>query len=146
MRTRSKDRRPHPGYLAAIDTDQLKAIPLFAALDDATLREVTLVVRETSAPAGTHVIREGDYAYEIMFIEEGYAEVLRGDRKVATLGPGDFFGEIAVLDKTLRTASVVATSSMRLIALSRWHLRRIGSAIDGLRAAREERVRRLAAA
>ena len=75
-------------------------------------------------------------------IEEGEAEVIRGDETIATLGPGDFFGEIAVLEKRLRTASVVATTPMRLVTLSHWHLKRVGGAIDQIRATLEERKQR----
>jgi CRP-like cAMP-binding protein len=92
-------------------------------------------------PAGEHVVREGDYGYDLMAIEEGEADVIRGGETIATLGPGDFFGEMAVLEKTLRTASVVAKTPMRLVTLSHWDLKRTGDAIDQIRATLEERKR-----
>jgi len=124
-----------------MDPARLRAIPVFASLDDETLRGIATFATESSVPAGKHLVKEGDYAYEFMAIEEGEADVIRGGEKVATLGPGDFFGEIAVLEKTLRTASVVATTPMRLVTLSHWDLKRVGDAMEQIRAALEERKR-----
>lgn len=124
-----------------MDPERLRAIPLFASLDDETLRGIATFATESSVPAGKHLVKEGDYAYEFMAIENGEADVMRGGEKVATLGPGDFFGEIAVLEKTLRTASVVATTPMRLVTLSHWDLKRVGDAMEQIRATLEERKR-----
>jgi CRP/FNR family cyclic AMP-dependent transcriptional regulator len=124
-----------------MDPARLKPIPLFADLDEETLRAVATFAGETSVPAGKELVKEGDYAHEFMAIEEGEAEVLRGGQRVATLGPGDFFGEIAVLEKTLRTATVVATTPMRLVTLTHWDLKRVGGAIEKIRETLEERKR-----
>jgi CRP-like cAMP-binding protein len=124
-----------------MDPDRLRALPVFADLDEQTLRGVATFATESSVPAGKHLVKEGDYAYEFMAIEEGEADVIRGGETVATLGPGDFFGEIAVLEKSLRTASVVAKTPMRLVTLSHWDLKRVGSAMDQIRATLEERKR-----
>jgi CRP-like cAMP-binding protein len=124
-----------------MDPDRLRKLPVFADLDEQTLRGVATFATESSVPAGKHLVTEGDYAYEFMTIEEGEADVIKGGEKVATLGPGDFFGEIAVLEKTLRTASVVATTPMRLVTLTHWDLKRVGTAIDQIRATLEERKR-----
>ena len=124
-----------------MDPDRLRAIPVFSSLDEQTLRGVATFAGETSVPAGKTLVREGDYAYEFMAIEEGEADVIRGGEHIATLGPGDFFGEIAVLEKSLRTASVVAKTPMRLVTLSHWDLKRVGNAIEQIRATLEERKR-----
>jgi CRP/FNR family transcriptional regulator, cyclic AMP receptor protein len=124
-----------------MDQDRLKAIPVFAELDDETLRSVATFANETSVPAGRQLLNEGDYAYEFMAIEEGEAEVVRGGERLATLGPGDFFGEIALLEKTLRTASVIAITPMRLVTLSHWDLKRLGPAMTQIRETLEERKR-----
>ena len=124
-----------------MDPERLKAIPVFASLDDETLRGVATFATETSVPAGKHLVKEGDYAYELMAIEEGEAEVVRGGDRVATLGPGDFFGEIGVVEKTLRTASVVALTPMRLVTLSHWDLKRVGGAMTQIRETLEQRKR-----
>jgi CRP-like cAMP-binding protein len=129
-----------------MDPDRLTAIPLFAALDKDTTALIATYAKESSVPAGERLVAEGDFAYDFIAIEEGEADVIRGGETVATLGPGDYFGEIAVLDKSLRTASVVARTPMRLISLERWHLRRVGTAaIDDIRATAEERKRDIAA-
>jgi CRP/FNR family transcriptional regulator, cyclic AMP receptor protein len=124
-----------------MDPDRLRAIPVFASLDSETLRGIATFATESSVPAGKHLVKEGDYAYEFMAIEEGEADVVRGGEKVATLGPGDIFGEMAVLEKTLRTASVVARTPMRLVTLSHWDLKRVGDAMEQIRATVEERKR-----
>ena len=78
-----------------------------------------------------------------MAIEEGTADVLKDGEKLRELGPGDFFGEIGVLEKELRTATVRATTPMRLIILSRWDLKRLErrdpSAFDQIRETMQER-------
>ena len=124
-----------------MDPDRLRAIPVFASLDNETLRGIATFATESSVPAGKLLVKEGDYAYELMAIEEGEADVVRGEEMIATLGPGDFFGEIAVLEKTLRTASVVARTPMRLVTLSHWDLKRVGDAIEQIRATLEQRKR-----
>ena len=74
---------------------------------------------------GRELVREGDFSYELWAIEEGEAEVLRDGEHLADLGPGDFFGEIGLLEKDLRTATVVAKTPMRLITLTGWDLKRM---------------------
>src|SRR5215213_4992967 len=101
--------------MAAMDLALLRHIPLFAGLDDNTLTLIATFAKEFSVPAGEVIIKEGDFAGEFMVIEEGKADVLRGGEKIGTLGPGNFFGEIALLEKTRRTASVVARTPMRLM-------------------------------
>ncbi|MBW3608904.1 MAG: cyclic nucleotide-binding domain-containing protein [Actinobacteria bacterium] len=112
-----------------MDPERLRAIPVFASLDRTTLHSVAVFASEASVAAGTAIVSEGDYAHEFIAIEEGTADVIRSGEKIATLGPGDFFGEIGVVEKTLRTASVVATSPMRLITLTRWELKRAGGGV-----------------
>ncbi len=108
-----------------MDPNRLKAIEVFASLDDETLRKIATFATEKSVAEGEYLVKEGEYAYELMAIEEGTAEVFRGDERVAELGPGDFFGEIGVLERALRTASVVASSPMRVITLTGWDLKRM---------------------
>ena len=127
-----------------MDPQRLKAIPVFASLDDQTLRGIATFATETSVPAGKHLLNEGDYAYEFMAIEEGEAEVVRQGQRVATLGPGEFFGEIGVLERTLRTASVVSLTPMRLVTLSHWDLKRVGGAMTQIRETLEQRKRDIA--
>jgi CRP-like cAMP-binding protein len=89
------------------------------------------------------LVREGDYSYQFVAIEEGTAKVMREGETLAELGPGDFFGEIGLLEKTFRTATVEATSSMKLITLTGWDMARVEKvmpeAIEQLHRAIEER-------
>ena len=110
-----------------MDPSRLKSIPLFANVPDEDLRKIATFADETSVEEGKALVKEGDYAYDFMAIEEGTAEVRRGDESLGELGAGDFFGEIGVLEKDKRTATVVATSPIRLITLSSWDLKRVQS-------------------
>lgn len=127
-----------------MDANRLKSLPLFESVSDDDLEGIAPFVSEVSVSEGKHLVDEGDYAYTFMAIEEGSAEVRRGDEVVAQLGPGDFFGEVGLLDTQRRTATVVATSPMRLITLDRWDLKRleksIPSAVERIRAAAAERL------
>lgn len=126
-----------------MDTNRLKSLPLFESVPDDELEKIVPFVSEVSVSKGKHLVNEGDYAYTFMAIEEGTADVLRDDARVARLGPGDFFGEVGLLDSERRTATVVATSAMRLVTLDRWDLRRleraIPSAAERIRVAAGER-------
>ncbi|MGH8936094.1 MAG: cyclic nucleotide-binding domain-containing protein [Acidimicrobiia bacterium] len=100
-----------------MDTTRLKSIPLFAGLSDRDLRQVAQWADEVEVQEGKQLVRQGEFAYEFFVIEEGKAEVTKDGRHLGELGPGDFFGEIALLAAEHRTASVTATSPMRLIVM-----------------------------
>jgi CRP/FNR family transcriptional regulator, cyclic AMP receptor protein len=125
---------------------RLEAIPLFAALSDAERERVASVANELDVPAGTVLTGEGDFGYVVFAIETGSAGVLQGDGTIATLGPGDAFGEIAVLYSGRRTATVVATSPMRVIAFFTPDVVRLDKDLPelgrALRASIEERLDR----
>ncbi len=108
-----------------MDPQGLKAIPLFASLSDEDLELVSTYVSEVSVSPGKHLVDEGDYAYEFFMIQEGTAEVIRGGEVVNELTAGDFFGEVGLLEKQKRNASVVARTPMRLVTLSHWDLTRL---------------------
>ena len=108
-----------------MDKARLKGIPLFENLDDHDLQVIATFANETSVSEGDVLVREGDFSYELMAIEEGAAEVRRGPDVLAELGPGDFFGEVGVLNNEMRNATIVATSRMRLITLTTWELKRM---------------------
>ena len=74
---------------------------------------------------GETLVREGDYSYDLQIIEEGKAEVSRGGEKIADLGPGDYFGEMGVLERGQRNADVVAKSPMRLISFKTYDVKRM---------------------
>ena len=108
-----------------MDPDNLRAVPLFAEMADRDLRVIATFATEDSVPAGTTLMREGDFSNEMLAIETGTADVLQGDRTVASLGPGDIVGEMGVLERELRNASVVATSPMRLVRMTNWDVKRL---------------------
>ena len=126
-----------------MDANSLQAIPLFAELGDEELRQIAPFANEVSVEQGTVLVREGDFSYEFMAIEEGRAEVTRGGEHVADLGRGDFFGEMGLLERTLRNATVTAMTPMRLITLTGWDLKRVErtapEAMERVRATLEER-------
>jgi len=113
-----------------MDPDLLKAIPLFSSLSDSALETVAVFATETSVSAGKRLVHEGDYSYDLIVIESGTADVIKGGEVLGSLGPGDVFGEMGVLAGAKRTADVIATSPMRLITLSKWDVRRISSEIN----------------
>jgi CRP-like cAMP-binding protein len=126
-----------------MDADRLKSIPLFSSLSDHALDTVSVFASETSVSTGKRLVHEGDYSYDLIVIEEGTADVIKGGEVIGSLGPGDVFGEMGMLSGGKRTADVVATSSMRLITLSKWDLKRISGELgEQLQALVEQRARR----
>jgi CRP/FNR family cyclic AMP-dependent transcriptional regulator len=101
-----------------MDESRLHAIPLFAGLAKKDRRRVAQQADEVDIEEGRHLVREGEFAYEFFAIEEGAAEVRRGDQFLADLGPGDFFGEMGLIGDTTRNASVIATSPIRAIVMT----------------------------
>ncbi len=123
-----------------MDSDHLKSIPLFSKLSEKALNTVAVFATETSVSTGKLLVHEGDYSYDLIVIESGTADVLKGGEVIGTLRAGDVFGEMGVLEGSKRMADVVATSSMRLITLSKWDLKRISAEVgDQLQALVEER-------
>ena len=126
-----------------MDPNRLKSIPLFNDVDDQELSQIAPFADEQQVDEGTYLVREGDFSYEFMAIEDGEAEVLRDGEHVADLGPGDFFGEIGLLEKDRRTATVVAKTDMRLITLTGWDMKRMEKsmpeAVEKVRQVLEER-------
>jgi CRP/FNR family cyclic AMP-dependent transcriptional regulator len=108
-----------------MDPGRLRKIKLFEGLTDEQLQKLAPFAAETSAQEGKVLVNEGDYSYELMAIEEGSAKVTRGDEEVAELGPGDFFGEMGLISKELRNATVSASSPVRLITFNHWDLKRM---------------------
>ncbi len=108
-----------------MDATRLKPIPLFQEMGDDELAQIAPFAQEVSVDEGKVLVREGDYSYEFMVIAEGTAEVTRGGEHLADLGEGDFFGEMGLLEKTLRNATVTAKTPMKLITLTGWDLRRV---------------------
>ena len=130
-----------------MDEARLAAIPLFAGLNRKERRALAPRADEVQLDEGRVIVREGDWPYEFFAIEQGTAEVRRGDQLLAELGPGDFFGEMALVGDTRRNASVVATSPVVVVVMTaqafRQTARELPEVADKLRAAIEERGRHL---
>ena len=120
-----------------MDPARLKKIPVFADLSVEELDHIAALAAEVSVPEGKELVREGDYSYDVLAIEEGTARVDRHGEHIADLGSGDVFGEMGVLKREQRNATVVATSPMLLVTLTSWDIRRLQktapNAVDHLR-------------
>jgi CRP/FNR family cyclic AMP-dependent transcriptional regulator len=95
-------------------------VPLFEGLSKRELAAVERLGTEVSFDAGQPVVREGERAVAFHLILSGRARVTVGGRSRATLGPGDFFGELSLIDRGPRTATVVATTPLRTFTLASW--------------------------
>jgi CRP/FNR family cyclic AMP-dependent transcriptional regulator len=98
---------------------RLKDVPFFRTMSKKELAVVAQQTDEIDVPTGKVLAQEGDFGDEFFVIDDGTAEVTRGGARIAELGPGDFFGELALLEAERRNATVTATSPMRLIVMTR---------------------------
>ena len=108
-----------------MDPNRLKAIPLFSHLSDEEANRLAAFATETSAAEGQILMKQGDYAVELIAIEEGTADIIQDGKKIASLGPGDLIGEMALFNREPRNADAIATSPMRLLKLTHWEIRRM---------------------
>jgi CRP-like cAMP-binding protein len=97
--------------------DHLAAVPLFSALSKRDLQHVARASDEVHVTGGKTLVEEGASGHEFFLILDGTASVLRNGRKIATLGPGQYFGEMAVLDRQPRSATVRADTDMHVLVL-----------------------------
>ena len=109
---------PRVGEDACVDDDALASVPFFSALSPAARRAVAPYAEQIELDAGTQLTGEGKPGYLFFVIKSGTAKVLQDEREVRDLGEGDFFGEIALLETSERTASVIATTPMQLVVLT----------------------------
>jgi CRP/FNR family cyclic AMP-dependent transcriptional regulator len=108
-----------------MDATQLKRIPIFQDVPDEDLTVITTFATAEEVPEGAVIVKEGDYANAFMAIEDGTAKVTRDGDHVGDLGPGDIFGEIGLIERERRTATVEATSRVKLIKIEHWELQRM---------------------
>jgi CRP/FNR family transcriptional regulator, cyclic AMP receptor protein len=101
----------------------VQGVPLFADLDKRELEGLATSMKERTFNAGHTIATEGQTGIGFFVIAEGTAKVSQGGEERATLGPGDYFGEIALLDDGMRTASVVADSKLKAYGLTSWEFR-----------------------
>jgi CRP-like cAMP-binding protein len=107
----------------------LGSIWLFSALSASQLRTLRRTVDEITVPAGKVLCEEGSVGREFFFIVDGTAAVKRNGRRVATLGPGGYFGELSLLDRRPRSATVISDSEMTLLVLEQ---RRFNGLLDAI--------------
>jgi CRP-like cAMP-binding protein len=104
--------------------DDLKRVPLFSGLSQRQLRALAQDFKDHRAQPGAKLVKQGEMSGVGFFvIAEGEAAVVVDDRDVGKLGPGDWFGELAMISERERTATVVALTPMRCHAIQFWHFR-----------------------
>ena len=97
--------------------DLLRRVPLFSGMSPEALAELGRIVREVDVAEGTALTHEGRHEGYFFIIVSGTVRVERGGRTVNTIGPGDFLGEIALLDGGPRTATAVTETPCRLLSM-----------------------------
>lgn len=105
--------------------ERLRAVRLFSAMTDEQLAAILSIATEVEAPAGRTIARQGDVGNGMFVIETGTVHVVRDGETIATLGAGEWFGEMAVLDRGLRVASVVAAEPTTCLAIAAWDAERL---------------------
>jgi CRP/FNR family transcriptional regulator, cyclic AMP receptor protein len=99
--------------------ERLAEVPLFKGLSKKQLRQISSLAMRIDGEPGKVLTKEGEIGYEFIVVLEGEVEVREGDKVIAKRGPGDYFGEIALLDKRPRTATVVATTPVVIEVIPR---------------------------
>jgi CRP-like cAMP-binding protein len=97
-------------------------VPLFADFSRKHLERLAADTDELTFEAGQAVVREGELGETLFVVLEGEAKIVRGTKRVGTVLPGDFFGELSAIDAQPRSASVVAVTPLRVLRLFRRHL------------------------
>jgi CRP/FNR family transcriptional regulator len=101
----------------------LKKVPLFAGLDNKELQEIARSMRERRFKAGDTVTQEGAGGVGFFVVEEGQADVNVGGESKGSVGPGDYFGEIALINESPRTATLTARTDMLCYGMTPWDFR-----------------------
>lgn len=103
-------------------TALLSKVSLFSGVDPAAQGEIADLMTEIEFAPGRYVVRQGQVGTGFYLIASGRAKVVRGNTEIAHLGPGDFFGELSVLDQSPRIAHVIAEDATTCLALASWDL------------------------
>lgn len=115
-----------------MDSTRLEGVGVFSGLSKQELGKLAQWTDEVSVSAGHALATEGQFAHEFFVIEEGSAEVMQDGERIAELGPGEFFGEIGLLETDRRTASVVATTPMELIVMFQREFKQMEQELPGV--------------
>ena len=100
----------------------LGRLPLFAGISEESMSRLAAVSGEQQFPTGHFIVLQGQVGTGAYVIVDGSVKVVRGDDELATLGPGEFFGELSVIDQQPRFASVQTTEPTRVVAIASWDL------------------------
>jgi len=103
----------------------LRKVALFSGLGPRALGEIADLMEEIVFPAGRYIVRQGQVGTGFYLITAGRARVERGNRTLNALGPGEFFGELSVLDQSPRMAHVIAEEPTTVLALASWDFTRL---------------------
>ena len=109
--------------VAGASVDMLQKVPLFAGLDKKELEEIAMSMRERRFKAGDTVTQEGAGGVGFFVVQEGEAEVNVGGEAKGSVGPGDYFGEIALINESPRTATLTARTDMLCYGMTPWDFR-----------------------
>jgi CRP-like cAMP-binding protein len=104
--------------VAYMDESRLSSIGLFESLPRDGRRAIAQHAEEIDVAEGTELVRQGEFAYEFFVLEDGTADVTRDGERIAELGPGDFLGEMGIIGKAVRNATVVTTSPASVIVMT----------------------------
>jgi CRP-like cAMP-binding protein len=119
---------------------RLKEVPFFSSLDKKQLDIVAQQTDEVDIREGKDLVRQGELGHEFFIVESGTAEAKIDGQHVRDFGPGDFFGEIALLEEERRTATVRATSPMSVIVMTRQSFRQLDHDMPEVHAAVSEAI------
>jgi CRP/FNR family cyclic AMP-dependent transcriptional regulator len=100
-----------------MDAKRLQTVHLFSTLSKKEREQLARWIDQVDVPEGTELTHQGSFAYEFFVIDDGAASVRKDGELISEMGPGDFFGEIALLEADRRTATVTATTPMRLLVM-----------------------------
>ncbi len=109
--------------VAGAPVDTLKKVPLFAGLDNKELLQIASSMRERKFKAGDTVTQEGAGGVGFFVVEQGQADVSIGGEAKGSVGPGDYFGEIALINESPRTATLTARTDMLCYGMTPWDFR-----------------------
>jgi CRP/FNR family cyclic AMP-dependent transcriptional regulator len=109
--------------MAAGAADLLQRVPIFSDLDRKELERIAQSMKERTFRAGDSVTTEGQSGVGFFIIESGEAKVTVGGEERRRLGPGDYFGEVALLNESARTATITAESDLKCYGLTSWEFR-----------------------
>jgi CRP/FNR family cyclic AMP-dependent transcriptional regulator len=118
--------------IRVMDSTRLEGVGVFSGLSKNELGKLAQWTDEVSVSAGDALATEGQFAHEFFVIEEGSADVMQDGERIAELGPGEFFGEIGLLETDRRTASVVATTPMELIVMFQREFKQMEQEMPGI--------------